>query len=103
MIAPVDIDSLNPSLKPFKNNWVKMENLKIHANEFDRPYSLGIPFYSKPDSKSEVVCKSGKSLTLTILATCELWVKVSFVQNSINYKVWVEYNYLCAYPWTACP
>jgi hypothetical protein len=102
MIAPHDIDSIKTSLKLLKNKWLKMKNLKVHANEFEGPDSLGIPFYSKPDTKSELVCKSGKFLTLTVLATHDLWAKVSFVHNGIAYIAWIERKYQCAYQWTAC-
>lgn len=94
---------LNGELKIYKNNWIKLENLKINIADMSLPDSLGIPFYSEANLNSEVITKSGKFLQLTLIETHEFWAKVSFTKNGIKYIAWIERKNQCAYPWTSCP
>jgi hypothetical protein len=103
MVAPGWNDSINHNLGTLKNKWIKIENLKIHIADMSLPDSLGVPFYKEPDSNSELVCKSGKFLILSLIETKGLWAKVSFNHNGLEYVAWIERKNQCAYPWTTCP
>jgi hypothetical protein len=101
MQAPISDDSTN-SLMSYKNKWIPIQHLKINTTSMDSHDSLGVPFYKLPNINSDLVIKSGKYLTLSLLETNDLWAKVSFVKNEIEYIAWIERKNQCASPWTIC-
>jgi hypothetical protein len=103
MIAPIPTDSINNELRVLKDKWIKIENLKFNTTEVSISDSLFIPFYTEPDVNSELTCKSGIFLKLTLIETKGFWSKVSFELDGTNYSAWIAKEYYCAYPWTACP
>ena len=101
--VPGPDDTINISLNAIKDKWIKIDHLKINIADMSLPDSLGVPFYSEPNVNSKLICKSGKFLSLNLLATSGLWAKVSFMHNGTNYIAWIQRKHQCAYPWTTCP
>jgi len=103
MFVPGMDDSLNTVLLNHKTHWIKIENLKLDAQEVWGPDSLGRKYFSEPNTQSEIILKSAKHHHLSLIGTEGLWAKVSFIHNDKKYVAWIEKENQCAYPWTACP